>query len=281
MNPILRWLLIAVVTGGLAYLLITVLAWKFQDRLAFPGPRSALPPPQLHGAEDGRIVEVIAADSVKLRGWYLPPNPPPEPPEKAPALIWFYGNMETVGWIAPLLIEFRPPAMGMLILDYHGYGTSGGKGSEKGAYMDAEAAWDFLTGLPEIDSTRIGVYGRSIGSVVALYLATNRPVRAVALDSPLSNAKEMGRRHYRFLPTSIGRLSLDNLGRAAKLTAPLIVFHGTDDYIAPVDMGRRVAEAGRAEEFVEFAGAGHNTIYEVGGDRYLSRFHAFLDKHLR
>lgn len=281
MNTALRWLASGALTLALAYALITVLAWKLQDRLAFPGPRSNLPLPSTLGIADGIIVAVSTTDSVQLRGWYLPPNPPPDSLEKAPALIWFYGNMETVEGIAPILHRFRPPGIGMLVLDYRGYGTSSGKATEEGVYLDAEAAWDFVTSQPDIDSNRIAVYGRSIGSAVALHLATERPVRALALDSPLSTAREMAKRHYRFFPRFLARLSLDNLGRAERLTIPLIVFHGTNDWIAPIDMGRRVAEAGRAVDFVEIDSAGHNDTYSIGGDGYVARFHEFLAEHLR
>jgi fermentation-respiration switch protein FrsA (DUF1100 family) len=281
MNNAVRFALTAVTTVALAYVLLAVLAWKLQDRLAFPAPRSPLPLPSTLGITDGKTVSVKTADNVELRGWFLPPNPAPDSSEQAPALIWFYGNMETVEGIAPVLMRFRPPSIGLLVLDYRGYGTSDGRATESGIYLDAEAAWDYLTARPEIDSTRIGVYGRSIGSAVALHLATERPVRALILDSPLSNAREMARLHYRFLPTFMTRLELDNLTRAQRLTAPLLVFHGTEDWITPVDMGRRVAEVGRAEEFVEIPGADHNDIHFVGGDAYVERFHQFLEEHLR
>ncbi len=281
MSVALKWLLSAGVTLVLVYVVLVVLAWKLQDRLAFPAPRSALPLPETLGIPDGKTVSVTTGDSVVLRGWYLPPNPAPDAEEKAPAIIWFYGNMETVEGIAPSLHRFRPAGMGLLVLDYRGYGTSDGQATEAGVYLDAEAAWDYLTTRPEIDSTRIGVYGRSIGSAVALHLATERPVRALVLDSPLSNAREMARLHYKLLPTFMARLALDNLSRAERLTIPLIVFHGTEDWITPIDMGRRIAELGRAEEFIEIPGAGHNDTHYFGGDAYVAKFHEFLEKHLR
>jgi fermentation-respiration switch protein FrsA (DUF1100 family) len=269
------------VTLALAYGLLSVLAWKLQNRLAFPAPSSALPLPATLGIPDGIVVSVTTVDSVRLRGWYLPPNPAPDSAEKAPAIIWFYGNMETVEGIAPSLLRFRPRGMGLLVLDYRGYGTNAGRATEEGVYLDAEAAWEYVTSLPEIDATRIGVYGRSIGSAVAMHVATERPVRALVLDSPLSNAHEMARRHYRFMPTRLSRLSLDNLSRAERLTIPLLVFHGTEDWITPIEMGRRVAELGRAEELVEIQGAGHNDTHYFGGEAYVARFHDFLERHLR
>ncbi|MFQ6046789.1 MAG: hypothetical protein ACE5PT_10615, partial [Gemmatimonadales bacterium] len=74
----------------------------------------------------------------------------------------------------------------------------------------------------ETDSTRIAVYGRSLGSAVALYLATHRPVRAVVLDSPFSSSRDMTEKHYPFLPAGLLRLRLDNVARAGRLKAPLL-----------------------------------------------------------
>jgi pimeloyl-ACP methyl ester carboxylesterase len=263
------------------YALAVFLAWRFQDRVAFPAPRGPLPSPADRGLPDGMVVEVTTEDGITLRGWYLPPNPPPPQGELAPGLIWFYGNFETIGGIAPVLREFRPPGIGMLVLDYRGYGRSDGSPTEAGVYRDAAAAWEFITARTEIDTTRIALYGRSIGSAVALYLATERHVRAVVLESPFTSGKAMAEKHYAPLPSVLVQLELDNLERARQLSVPLLVFHGSDDRIAPIEMGRAVAEAGRAEDFVVLDGAGHNDTYAAGGTPYRDRMHAFLQEHLQ
>ena len=261
------------------YALGVFLAWRFQDRVAFPAPRGALPAPAAVGIPDGELVEVTTQDGVTLRGWYLPPNPAPAE-GKAPGLLWFYGNMETIGGIAPVLREFRPPGIGMLVLDYRGYGQSGGRPTERGVYRDADAAWAYITSRPEIDDTRVAVYGRSIGSAVALYLATEQPVSAVVLESAFTSGRDMAEEHYAPVPSVLVELELDNVSRARELTVPLLVFHGSDDWIAPLPMGRAVAEAGRAEEFVVIDGAGHNDTYLEGGEEYRRRMHEFLREHL-
>ena len=266
---------------GIAYVALLLLAWRFQNRLALPGARMRLVPPAQAGMADGEIVDVTTADGVRLRGWYLPPSPHLNSRSPAPGLLWFYGNLETVTGLAPIVRWLRPPDVALLILDYRGYGESEGSPSESGLYADADAAWAYLTGRPEVDPSRIAVYGRSVGSVPALHLATRRPVRAVVLESPLSNAADMAREHYAFLPRFIVRLSMNNLERAARLTAPLLVFHGTEDDIAPVRMGRAVAEAGHARELVLIKGAGHNETYDVGGEEYRTKFLAFLAETLR
>jgi len=65
---------------GLAYLVLLMLAWLFQDRLAFPAPRAKLPDPNRVGVENGERVELVSADGTKLVGWYLAPNLPQPPP---------------------------------------------------------------------------------------------------------------------------------------------------------------------------------------------------------
>src|SRR5207249_1721935 len=98
-------------------------------------------------------------------GWYLPPAPAPPAGAKAPGLVWFYGNAETVTALAPVIRSLRPPGTALLILDYRGYGESGSMTTEPGLYRDAEAAWEYLAHRPEVDSARIGAYGRSVGGV--------------------------------------------------------------------------------------------------------------------
>jgi len=254
------------------YAAFVLLLWATQTRLVFPAPRAALPDPARHGFPAGRRVEVRAADGTTLRGWYVPPDGD----GTGPALLWFYGNAETVAYDAPVFRALLPERWGLLVLDYHGYGASDGEPSEAGLHLGADAAWDFLAAQPGVDPARIAVYGRSLGSVPALHLAVTRPVRAVALDSPFSSGREMARVHYWFVPPLLVRLELDNLARARRLGetgTPLLVFHGRGDVIAPVAMGRAVAEAGRGR-LVELGG-GHNETYgDLAGYRRV--LHAFL-----
>jgi hypothetical protein len=265
---------------AVAYGILVLLAWRYQEKLAFPAPRARLRDPADANIPDGRRVTLRASDGVALHGWFLPAAPE-EPGSRVPGLLWFYGNMETVSGLAPIIRDLRPPGVALLILDYRGYGESEGTPTEPGLYLDGEAAWTFITSQPEVDPSRVAVYGRSLGAAVALYLASTRPVAAVVVDSPFSTGADMAREHYPLLPAFILRLSLDNVGRAARIQAPLLVLHGTEDRIAPLRMGRAVAEAGRARKLVLIEGAGHNDTYAVGGPRYREKVHAFLRDALR
>lgn len=272
-------LLKAVVVVVLAYGLLVAALWWFQERIVFPAPRARVPEPTARGFPAGRRIEVTTSDGVTLRGWYLPPEPGREHP--APGLVWYYGNAETVAALPMVLALLRPPGMALVVLDYRGYGESEGKPTESGLYRDAEAAWAFLRGRSEVDADRIAVYGHSLGTAAALYLASSRPVRAVVLSAPFTTARDLARVHYPYAPRVALRLKLNNLERVRRLEAPVLVLHGTDDEVVPFRLGQEVAAASPHAELVAIPGAGHNDAHVVAGTRYRDAMHRFLAEHLR
>jgi len=266
---------------ALAYVALVILAWLFQERLAFPAPRAPVPDPRRLGVTNGERIELVMGDGTKLAGWYLAPVPVgaqhAAPLHASPALLWFYGNGENIATIWPILRDFQPPATALLVVDYPGYGGSDGRTTEAGLYRAADAAYAALAARPEVDPRRIYVYGRSLGSAAATYTATRHPVAGLILESPFTNAADMARDAYRILPRFILRLSLDNLGRMKQVHCPVLVFHGTADRLVPIAMGRQVAAAAAGPvEFVLVQGSGHNETYDLGGKRYRDKVWAFV-----
>ena len=276
----------------LAYGALVVLAWLFQERLAFPAPRATVPDPRRVGVANGEKIELVTNDGTRLVGWYLAPQTVEDgrgrsrtapstvfdrPRPTSPALLWFYGNGENIATIWPILREFQPPQAALLVADYPGYGASDGRASEAGMYAAADAAYAALAARPEVDPHRIFVYGRSLGSAAATYTATRHPVAGLILESPFTTAAEMARDAYRILPRFILRLSLDNLGRIKQVRCPVLLFHGTDDRLVPVRMGMQVAAAAPGPvEVVLIQASGHNDTYEAGGESYRRKVAEFV-----
>ena len=266
---------------ALAYVALVVLAWLYQERLAFPAPRAPVPDPQRLGVTNGERIELVMADGTKLAGWYLAPvragAQHAAPLHLSPALLWFYGNGENIATIWPILRDFQPPAAALLVVDYPGYGGSDGRTTEAGLYRAADAAYTALAARPEVDPRRIYVYGRSLGTAAATYTATHHPVAGVILESPFTNAADMARHAYRIFPSVIVRLSLDNLGRIKQVRCPVLLFHGTGDRLVPLEMGMRVAAAARGPvELVLLQGSGHNESYTTGGTQYRDKVWGFV-----
>src|SRR5213080_1874346 len=283
---------------GLAYALLVLLAWLFQDRLAFPAPRASVPDPKRVGVENAERVELVSGDGTKLVGWYLAPkvlevgggrgrleevvphrSNLPHPPPTSPGLLWFYGNGETVAAIWPIVREFQPPGTAVLVLDYPGYGGSGGRATEGALYAAADAAYAALTARPDVDPRRIYVYGRSLGSAVATYTAAHHPVAGLILESPFTNAAAMAKYHYGLLPRFLLRLSLDNVANVRRVHCPILLFHGDADRLVPTAMGMAVAAAAAGPvEVVLIHGAGHNDTYDIGGRSYRDKMWQFIGR---
>ena len=256
------------------YVVLCVVLWTFQERITFPAPSSPFPDPE-KTIGYGERVELTMHDGTRLVGWYLPPLGRPTPP--FPALLWFYGNGETIAAIWPIIRDFRPPHAALLVVDYPGYGASGGRATEAGMNEAADLAYAALAARPATDRHRIYVYGRSLGSAAATHTADTHEVAGVILESPFTSARGMAAQHYRIFPRFLVRLQLDNIGRIRRIRCPLLVLHGTADMLVPMKMGREVAAAaGGPVEFVMIEGAGHNDTYDRGGKAYKEKVAAFV-----
>jgi uncharacterized protein len=256
------------------YALLVLLAWLFQDRLAFPAPRGQPPDPRQVGLAGERIELLDSGTS--LVGWFLPGEPDGERGAR-PALLWFYGNGENIATIWPVLRDFRPRGVALLVVDYPGYGGSGGRTTEAGLYRAADLAYAWLRARAEVDPARIFIYGRSLGSVPAVHTAATHPAAGLILESPFTSAAAMSRQQYGLFPRFILRLRLDNLETIRRIRCPLLLFHGTDDRLVPPAMGMQVAAAAPGpSEVVLIQGAGHNDTYAMGGENYRNKLAAFV-----
>jgi uncharacterized protein len=263
-----------------AYALLAVVAWRFQERIAFPAPRGPLPHPPPQGLQDAERVTLTMRDGTSLAGWYVPPFPRPSPPFAA--LLWFYGNGEMIAAIWPVLREFRPPRTALLVVDYPGYGASEGRSSEPALYEAADLAYAALAARPGVDATRVRVYGRSLGTAAATHVAATHPVAGLVLESPFTNAREMARHLYALLPRFTLTLHLDNLANIKRIHCPTLVFHGDADHLVPTAMGLAVAAAAAGPvEVVVIHGAGHNDTYTIGGREYRDKLWEFVRRPVR
>lgn len=268
--------IVAAVAG--TYLVVLLLLWTMQERITFPAPKAPLPDPQ-QVLGMGERIELTMDDGTRLAGWFLPAEGGEGAARgrRTPGMLWFYGNGENIAAIWPILRDFRPPQAALLVLDYPGYGGSGGRATEAGIYEAADLAYEALVQRPDVDRHRIYVYGRSLGSAPATHVAATHEVAGMILESPFTSARAMATRHYKIFPRSLVRLQLDNLARAGKIHCPTLIFHGNADMLVPIDMGKEVgAAAAGPVEFVIIDGSGHNDTYDIGGKAYKNRIAAFV-----
>jgi hypothetical protein len=257
------------------YVIGCVLLVLARDRLVFPIRGGETGDPRDLGIRDGERVTIATSDGERLAGWWLPPRGTAR--TRAGAVLWFHGNGETVEGIGSVLREFRPDSAGLLAIDYRGYGESTGRATVAGTERDAEAAWAWLTARPDVDSSRIVLYGRSVGAGPAAWLAARRPAAGLVLESAFTSLRDMARVHYAVFPSVLAGSGFDNLAALDHMSRPVLIIHGEADQIVPVRMGRALAaRAGSHARLWTIPGADHNDSYDVGGDEYRCRFRAFV-----
>jgi len=263
MNTLLRIAVFGLV-GILAYF---GLAYALQRAVLFPRP-----PRPVRSPADGRPdVEVtwLGADG-GVEAWYLAPAGA-GPDRPAPAIVFAHGNGELIDYWLDEFEIVRSWGVGVLLVEYPGYGRSGGLPSEATITQAMLDAFDYLARRRDVDPGRIVAYGRSVGGGAAAALVRRRPVAALVLESSFTSVRRMARRHGLFGP--LVRDPFDNLGAVGEFEGPVLVIHGRDDRLIPADHGRALAERARAGELV-LLDCGHNDC-----PRPWSELRAFLERH--
>ena len=127
----------------------------------------------------------------------------------------------------------------VLSFDYRGFGRSGGSPTEAGIYDDGLAAYRHLTGNRGVDPSRVILAGRSLGSAVAVELATRVPSAGVVLLSPIDSVPRVGARIYWWAPVSLlARSRFDSLSKISRVEVPIVIAHARNDRFVPIEAGR-------------------------------------------
>jgi uncharacterized protein len=251
LSPVIRAPLVAL---GSWIILASIAGCGLQTRLIFPAESIereyafALPP----GATE---VGITTEDSVRLSAIHFARF------GSEKIILYFHGNAENLkSWQYGNRL-FDTLQIDYLVFDYRGYGKSGGAITEAGLYRDGEAVYAYARSLGYADSNII-VYGRSIGTGIAVATARKKPVRALILQSPYSSLRDMIYREYWFmLPRFYLAYSLNSCEKMREVFAPTFILHGTDDRVIPHKYGEALYRcAQEPKTFVSIPRGGHNDL---------------------
>lgn len=217
-------------------------------------------------------VRLTTDDGVALHGWFVP-----VPDTAALSVLFLHGNGGNISHRLDKLAVLHRLGAQVLIVDWRGYGRSDGRPSERGLERDARAAYDHLVGARGVDPRRLVVYGESLGSTHAAWLATEVPVGGVVLESAFTSARDVARGLYPWLPVAwVLRHRMDTLARMPKIDAPVLLLQSRDDEFFAFDHAERLAAAaGPRARLVELRG-GHNDAFVVSARTYRDALAAFF-----
>ena len=261
--PLLKGLLVIyVVLVGSVYL--------FQRKLQyFPNP-DPVPLPRGEAFQGLREVTLPTKDGHRLQSWYWPG-------QKPLTLVYFPGNggnrADRLEWAR----DFHRLGYGLLLLDYRGYGGNPGTPTETGLYRDARAAVNWLARDP---NRKLAYLGESLGSGVAVEMATRATPAGLIIQSGFSSAADVGQHRYPLLPVGLlMKDPFDSMPKIRGLRCPLLSIHGDRDRTVPLSLGLALFEAApEPKEWLPVPGAAHNDVSGVGGQSYWKKIDDFLNE---
>ncbi|GAA6211386.1 alpha/beta hydrolase [Hyphomicrobiales bacterium 4NK60-0047b] len=257
------------------YMGIALALFFLQRKLVFsPDPTYVSPDDiELKGINE---VVLKSKDGLKLYSWYA------KAAANKPTFLFFHGNGGNVANREEKFRQLMAQGYGVFMLGYRGFGGSEGKPSEEAFVKDAFVAYDYLRDVAKIDEGQIVIYGESIGSSVATQLAARVEAQALVLEAPMSSVTAVAQARYPYLrvrPFLRDRFESDR--HIANIAMPLLVIHGDDDQVIPLEFGKDLFSAAvQPKEMKVIPGAGHNDLYEHPLVEEVVRFLSSLDVEL-
>lgn len=244
---------------GSVYAAICAMMFVAQRRFLY-APDPSRPDPAAAGVSDMRAERLCTADGLELLAWYRPPDS-----EKMPVVVYFHGNAGHIGDRGYKMRPLLDAGVGVLMLSYRGYGGNAGSPSEEGLYNDGRAAIAFLAARG-IGLDRLVIYGESMGSGVAVQIATETPPAALILEAPFTSLTKVAFEKVPYIPVPLLiRDRFDSLSKIGCIQAPLLVIHGERDKTVRVGHGRALlAAANEPKQGMFLADAGHTDLYAYG-----------------
>lgn len=245
-HPLLKLVTLA----GIAYAGYALLVFFIQRQIIYPGRTI-----QVNGHPPVGI-EPITVVTATGRGeaWFMPPLKRKQG-ERRPLAIFFHGNGEVIDYLPEQAEGFRGLGMGVLLVEYPGFGRSTGNPTEKSITETAVAAYDAVLRREEVDPERIVLFGRSLGGGAACALAARRPSAALILQSTFTSTRPFARGFL--APGFLVRDVFDNGTVVSAYRQPILLFHGSLDTIIPPEHSRELQRLAPSARLVEFP-CGHN-----------------------
>ncbi len=275
-KPILRRVAVVLMA---CTLVPVALLYVFQDRFVFVTDDPMLPASVV--LPDARDLAYTTADGVRLTGWFVASRRPPPTCGPSPAVVLFHGQGGNRSGEYPIATALADRGVSVLLAEYRGFAGMEGSPSEDAMALDAQAAFDALAARPDVDSRRIIDAGFSLGTGVAIRLATARPVAGVVLLAPFTSLPDIAWSRLPVLPYGVlMRNQFDSRARIGSVQAPVLVVVGSADDVVPNDQSSEIYRlAQQPQGYVVLAGRDHLAVDREVGTEAGPTLGAFIDRN--
>jgi uncharacterized protein len=248
-----------------AYAGLAALLYVSQRSLMY-FPETVHTTPAQAGLPEAEEVPLVASDGAHITAWYVAPQ------DNKPVIVYFHGNGGALRLRAGRFKKLIGSGIGLVALEYRGYGGNPGSPNERGLIDDGEAAYAFAAA--RYPTKQIVLWGESLGTSVAVAVAAEKPVGRMILEAPFTSAVAVASLRYWYMPVRL--LMKDQFHsdrRIGKVTAPLLILHGVQDQVVPYAMGEQMFElANQPKHIVRFLDGGHDDLDANGALFAVARF---------
>jgi len=266
--------LIALIAGGSALAIaLSGVVWSVQRSILYPRGMLAPDEREAEGIEGLERLWLPVAD-YEVEAWLLPPTSP-RTVGPTGVVIFAHGNGELIDYWPRMLGGVPAMGLALLLVEYPGYGRSGGSPSQASIYETMLAAYDAMAAHAGIDPERIVLLGRSLGGGAVATILGERPVAALILQSTFTSVADLAWRLFK-VPSLLVRDRFPTLQAVAEYEGPVLVIHGRVDEIVPYENGVALAEAAKRARLVPLD-CGHNDCPQ-DWPHYWKVLHDFLNE---
>jgi len=246
----------------ITYLAFAAVLYVMQPKFLYSPEREVFSTPDELGLDFEDVV-FKSADGLDLSGWYIPAKNPKL------TLLFCHGNGGNMAHRLDSINIFHNLGLNCFIFDYRGYGNSQGKPGEEGTYIDAMAAYKWLTEEKNIPAEDIIIFGRSLGGSIAAQLASKVEAGALIVESAFTSYVDIGKEYYPYMPVRwFARFGYKTIDYIKEVRCPVMLIYSGNDEIVPFKFGLKLYEAANEpKEFIEIFG-GHNDCFLTSGEIY-------------
>ncbi len=267
-QTLLKWLLVGLgsISGIYFALCIFLLVW--QNRMIFKPTKTIENFPATYEIAH-QEVWLPVKNGVEIHGWWLPA----QANSNGKALLFLHGNSYNVGENLFHARRFVEMGFSVLLMDYRGYGLSGGKfPRESQVYEDAQVMYDYLLEEQSFTPEQIFVYGHSLGGAIAIDLVQNNPAAGLIAEGTFTSMSDMATYsgQYSFMPVDfLLHQRFESLSKIPDITIPTLFIHGLEDDVIPAEMGQTLYNSAIApKQLFLVPEAGHNDVAKTAGQAY-------------
>ena len=176
-------------------------------------------------------------DEIKLKSWIINKDL-----KNFKTLVFFHGNAGDLSNRIYKLNELDKLNINILLISWRGFSGNEGYPTEKNLYEDAEAAIKWLN-KKKVSNSQIILYGESLGTGVAVEIASKNNFISIILESPFTSIENSAKIYYPYLPVKfLLKDRYDSISKIKKINSPILVMHGRKDDIVPFFMGKKLFE---------------------------------------